>query len=112
MLKFYISFWEEYKTTLLDGKLTATNPESEYSLACSRLYDKEVYAAYNDTVIPVTTRESVAVNVSAKKSLIIKNAVGKNYKVVNCMGQEVSKGVINSCFEEIKVPTAGIIFVN
>ena len=112
MLKFYISFWKEWKTTLLEGKLTATNPESEYSLVCSRLSDKEVYTAYNDTIIPVTTRETVAVNVSAKKSLIIKNAVGKNYKVVNCMGQEVSKGVINSKLEEIQVPTAGIIFVD
>ena len=112
MLKFYISFWQEWKTTLLEGKLTATNPESEYSLVCSRLSDKEVYTAYNDTIIPITTRETVAVNVSAKKSLIIKNAVGKNYKVVNCMGQEVSKGVINSKLEEIQVPTAGIIFVD
>ncbi len=112
MLKYYISFWNEWKNVLIDGKLTATNPESEYSLVCSRLDDKEVYTAYNDTIIPVTTRVTVAVNASAQNTLIIKNAFGKNYKVVNCMGQEVSTGVINSCLEEIKVPTAGMIFVD
>mgnify|MGYP006992089121 CR=1 FL=1 len=62
MLKYYISFWNEWKKVLLDGKLTATNPESEYSLVCSRLDNKEVYTAYNDVVVPVTTEKTVAVN--------------------------------------------------
>ncbi len=112
MLKYYISFWNQWKNVLLDGKLTATNPESEYSLVCSKLSDKEVYTAYNDRVIPVTASETVAVNATADKYLIIKNAKGKNYKVVNCMGQEISKGVINCALEEIEVPTAGMIFID
>lgn len=112
MLKYYISFWNEWKKVLLDGKLTATNPESEYSLVCSRLDNKEVYTAYNDVVIPVTTEKTVAVNATAYKNLIIKNAKGKNFAVVNCMGEAVSKGTINSNLEEIHVPVAGIIFVD
>ncbi len=112
MLKFYISFWNEWENVLLDGKLTATNPESEYSLVCSRLADKEIYTAYNDRVIPVTVKECVAVNASAFKSLIIKNAKGKNYKVINCMGQEASTGTINCNLEEIAVPVAGMILIN
>ena len=31
MLEFYISFWKEYRNVLLDGKLTAKNPENDYS---------------------------------------------------------------------------------
>ncbi len=112
MLKFYISFWNERKEVLLDGKLTATNPESEYSLVRSALDGKEVFTAYNDVVIPVTLNECVAVNASAFKSLIIKNAKGKDYKVINCMGQEVSTGTINCNLQEIEVPVAGMIFIN
>ncbi len=112
MLKYYISFWNEWKSVLLDGKLTATNPESEYSLVCSRLDGKEVYTAYNDRVISVTASKTVAVNATAYKYLIIKNAKGKNYKVVNCMGLEVSKGIVNCALEEIEVPTAGMIFID
>ncbi len=112
MLKYYISFWNEWKSVLLDGKLTATNPESEYSLVCSELSDKEVYTAYNDVVIPVTAEKTVAVNATAYKYLVIKNAKDKNYKVVNCMGQEISKGVVNCALEEIEVPTAGMIFID
>lgn len=112
MLKFYLSFWKEWKNVLLDGKLTATNPECEYSLVCSRLDDTEIYTAYSDTVIPVTEKRTIAVNATASNSLIIKNAINKNYRVLNCMGEEIAKGVLSDVLQEIEVPTAGIIFVD
>ncbi len=111
MLKFYIDFWKEWRAVLLDGKLTATNPESEYSLVCSLLDNKEVYTAYSDRIIPVKAKETVAVNATAEKSLIIKNAEGKSYKVVNCMGEELSVGTVKSNLEEIEVAKAGVIFI-
>jgi hypothetical protein len=112
MLKFYISFWKEWKTVLLEGKLTATNPESEYSLVCSRLDDTEIYTAYSDTVIPVTAKKTIAVNATVGNTLIIKNALDKNYRVLNCMGQEIANGVLSANLQEIEVPTAGIAFVD
>ena len=111
MLKYYLSFWKEWRSVLLDGRLTATNPESEYSQACATLNEKAVFTAFNDTVIAVETDIAVAVNASAKKSLIIKNADGYFYKVVNCMGEEISCGTIESTLQEIKVPISGIIFL-
>ena len=112
MLEFYLSFWKEWRDVLLDGKLTATNPECEYSLVCSELNEKAVYTAYSDTVIPVKTKETVAVNATAGETLIIKNAEGKKYKVINCMGEEILSGEIGLNLQEIPVPTAGIVFVN
>ncbi len=111
MLKHYISFWYDWKNTLLDGKLTATNPESEYSLVCSELDDKAVYTAYSDTVIPVKTKETVAVNATAYETLIIKNAKECVYTVVNCMGEEIAKGQFTSDIQEIGVPIAGMVFI-
>lgn len=111
MLKFYISFWKEWRDVLLDGKLTATNPECEYSLVCSELNDKAVITAYTDTVIPVKTKETVAVNATAGEMLIIKNAKGKKYTVINCKGEEISKGGIETNLQEIEVPVAGMVFI-
>ena len=111
MLKYYISFWNEWKTVLLDGKLTATNPESEYSLVCSELDSKAVYTAYNDGVVAVGVKECVAVNATAQKSLIIKNAKGKGYRVVNCMGEDIAQGTFACNLEEIDVPVAGMVFI-
>ncbi len=112
MLKFYISFWKEWRKVLLDGKLTATNPESEYSLVCSTYNDNAVFTSYNDTVISVKTKSAVVVNASIKKHLIIKNANNYSFKVINCMGEEIANGQIESNLQEIRVPTAGMIILN
>ncbi len=111
MLKNYLSFWNEWKSVLLDGKLTAENPENNYSLVCSELNDKAVFTAHSDRVIPVKAKETVAVNATVENALIIKNAKGKNYKVVNCMGEEISNGIIESDLQEIPVNISGMIFI-
>lgn len=111
MLKYYISFWKEWREVLLDGKLTAKNPESEYSIVSSVLGEKAVITSYTDTVIPVTTKEIVAVNGTAGDSLILKGAKGKQYTIVNCMGDELLKGTVKADLEEISVPAAGMVFV-
>lgn len=111
MLKYYISFWKEWRDVLLDGKLTAENPESEYSIVSSVLGDKSVITAYTKNVIDVKTKSTVVVNGTAGESFIIKNAKGKQYKVVNCMGKEIETGCFDSDICEINIPTAGMIFV-
>ncbi len=111
MLKYYLSFWNEWKAVLLDGKLTATNPECEYSLVSAELENKAVFTAHSNSVIPVKAKETVAVNATAENALIIKNATGKNYSVVNCMGEETSCGIIESDLQEIPVSISGMIFI-
>ncbi|MBO5934788.1 MAG: alpha-galactosidase [Clostridia bacterium] len=111
MLRYYISFWKEWKDVLLDGKLTAENPECNYSSACSTLGDKSVITSFTNPVICVKTKDAVAVNASMYNSLIIKGAKDKNYAVVNCMGDELAKGVVATDIEEINVPVAGMIFI-
>ena len=111
MLAYYLSFWLEWREVLLDGKLTAKNPETEYSIVCSALGDRAVFTAYTDKVVELGTREAAAVNATGSKTLIIKNAAGKKYRTVNCMGEEVASGTIAGALEELEVPVAGMIFV-
>ena len=111
MLKYYVSFWKEWKDVLLDGRLTAKNPESNYSLASSVQGDKAVITSFTNPLVEITTAEAVAVNASMHESLIIKGAEGKEYKTVNCMGEKIAKGKIPSSLAEISVPTAGMIFI-
>ena len=111
MLKHYISFWKEWKDVLLEGKLTAENPECNYSSACSTLGNKSVITSFTNPVVNINTDTSVVVNASMYNSLIIKGAKDKNYTVVNCMGENVATGVFTADIEEIDVPVAGMIFV-
>ena len=111
MLKYYISFWKKHRHILLDGKLTAKNPESEYSIVSSVLDNKEIFTSYTDPVIPVSAAYTVAVNGTRGNALVIKNADGKNYKVVDCMGNETDNGKFVSDIAEITVPAAGMVFI-
>ena len=112
MLKYYISFWKEWKDVLLNGKLTAENPECNYSSACSTLGNKSVITSFTNPLVNINTDIAVVVNASTNKTLILKSANGKKYTVVNCMGEEFTKGVITAEIEEIAVPTAGMVFIN
>ncbi len=112
MLKSYIDFWYANKEVLLDGKLTALHPESNYSLLTSTLGDKEISTAYTYPVIDVKLPSSVAINATESKSLIIKNAKDKSYTVINCMGETLENGIISGDIVEITVPTAGRVEIN
>lgn len=112
MLKYYLSFWRENRDLLIDGKILAANPESVYSIVCSEKDGNAIFTSYTDTVIDCSVyKEIVAVNCSRSKNLILKGASGKSFKVVNCMGEETLEGIIDDRFFEIKVPTAGMVFV-
>ena len=109
MLKFYLDFWTENRDVLLDGKLTAENPESGYSIVTSATETKEIITAYTDIVIPAAKAETIAINGTGRDALLIKGAIGRKYKVQNCMGQTIETGSITEALEEVCVPPAGMI---
>ena len=112
MLDFYLHFWKENRETLIDGKLIAANPESGYSIACSEKDGKAIFTSYTDIIIDCGAyNEIIALNSSRSKTLIIKNANGKKYTVLNCMGDKISEGVIGADILEVAVPLAGMICV-
>ncbi len=111
MLKFYISFWKEYRNVLLNGKITAKNPENDYSQACSTLDDTSVFAIYTNNVVTAGKGTTVVINASGYNSVIVKNAVNKRHIVKNCMGEVISRGEVRNSMEEYFVPKAGILFI-
>ncbi len=111
MLKFYISFWKEYRKVLLDGKLTAKNPENDYSQASSTLDNTTVTAVYANNVVDAKSDKTVIVNASGFDSVIVKNAAGKNFTAKNCKGEITDSGVIKNNLEEIAVAKAGVIII-
>lgn len=112
MLKFYLDFWTENKETLINGKIYAHNPESYYSIVCATKDDKSIYTTYTDCIIEGRDeKELIAVNASRHGFILFKNLKGRNYKVVNCMGEELECGSFASELLEVKVPLGGIVFV-
>ncbi|MBR4857884.1 MAG: alpha-galactosidase [Clostridia bacterium] len=111
MLEYYVSFWKEHKDVLLEGRLTAENPECNYSSASSVLRDKAVITLFTTPVARITTDEAVIVNASMHTELIIIGAQGRAYRIVNCMGEETASGTVAANLTAIPVPKAGMVFV-
>ena len=111
MLGFYIHFWKEYRAVLLNGKLTAKNPESDYSQASSTLDNTTVTAVYTNNIVDGKNGTNVIVNASGSDSIIVKNAVNKRYVIKNCKGKVLSRGEVRDSLKEFSVTKAGVLII-
>ena len=109
MIKHYLGFWRENREVLLDGKLTASEPWANYSMARSTLGEKEIISAYADSFVKLETKWSAVVNCTANDTLIIKGGKGRGYTVVDCMGNKVGEGTIDADLYEVAIPLTGIL---
>ena len=112
ILGHYLAFWREHREILLDGRLTMQNPESFYSQICACLDGEAVVTVYGNTVVCGDYKSLSVVNISSGESIYLKGMEGKDYRVVDCMGKEASRGVVDGNICEIKVTIGGMIFVD
>jgi len=112
MLQFYLAFWKTNRDTLLNGKIVAQNPESWYSIVCAKKGDTSIYTAYTDCLIEGSgEKELIAVNATRYQELLFKNLKDRPYQVVNCMGEELEQGLLESNLTAIRVPLGGMVFI-
>jgi alpha-galactosidase len=112
MLAFYLSFWSAHRDTLIDGMLYAENPESAYSIVYAEKSGRAIFTCYTDTRIDCGSySEVIAVNASRHSTLLLKGADGKQYKVLDCMGNTIEAGAVNAALCEIEVPLSGMVCV-
>ena len=111
MVKYYLGFWRAHREILIDGKLTANNPETGYSSITSAIDNKAVVTLYADRVIDTVYDYLVAVNATPHKTVFVKGYKGKTFEVVDCMGNKKESGIIDADIFEIAVPMCGMVVV-
>ncbi len=109
-LNFYLGFWREKRSILLDGTLYAEAPGTVYSKAYSEKDGEAVCVNYEDPVVCGNWEKFTAVNCTGAPFLYFDGFEGKEYKVVNCMGEELSCGTL-SALCKVSVPRGGMVFV-
>ena len=67
MLKFYLDFWIENRKVLLNGKLTAENPEIDYSSARATLNGTEIITPYTNSLVEIFEDKSIIITDKATK---------------------------------------------
>ena len=111
VLKYYLDFWRQYRGVLLDGRLWARHPEACYSQVGAEKDDLSIVTVYTDPVLHCGESKLIAVNAGVYGQLILKNAVGRRWRVLDCTGAVVAAGTAESSLAEIAVPVGGMLFV-
>ena len=115
LLKYYLSFWREHRATLLDGKLTAMNPEDNYSLVSAQLDGEQIAVRY--AAVPFrlkgNTEKAFFFNASADTLTVITSETelcGREYIIRDNLGRTVSADRFGTGTNAmISVPVTGSI---
>lgn len=111
MLKYYLSFWRQWREVILDGHITAENPESNFSRVASVLDKKAVVTLYTNPIVDGDFEEFAAINATNSDSVLLKGFDKKSFTVLNCMGETLSSGVVEGEMFEVTVPLSGMVLV-
>ena len=112
MLGFYLKLWRENRELLLDGKIVASYPESNYSIVAAVKDENAFYTCYTENVIDNEYSGKITVvNATRYDSIIFKNLEGREYEVVDCMGNTLEAGKLTGTLCEVKVSLCDVVFV-
>lgn len=116
MLEFYLRFWKENRECLIDGKLSAENPEAGYSLITGETEYKIIGASYIKNVMSIKKayKEIVFINGSWDDEMLIKNKYDEmkaEYKIYTCTGDitESKTIVLKNGVNVFTVPKSGLV---
>lgn len=115
MIGNYLSFWRAHRETLIEGKLTAQSPESDYSLVCAERDGELIAIAY--LPVPLTVQAGydrvILVNGTAESTLAVrfeKGTARMRWRILDCEGEQIEEGVImGGGIDDYDVPESGRI---
>ncbi len=118
MLKFYMDFWNEHRDCLMNGKLTAKNPEANYSIVCAENDCELIAVSFSKNVIDAGKAYDrlYFINGSWEKELLVNNC-GDEYSaavtVYDCVGNAVleEKCKITKGYNPFSVPESGMVCI-
>lgn len=115
MLENYLNFWHAHRETLLDGKLTADSPESNYTLVRTERGGELIAIAY--LPVPLTVKGAydrvILVNGTAESTLAVrfeKDAPRMKWRIYDCEGELIEQGMRwGEGIDDYDVPESGRI---
>ena len=111
MLRFYLRFWTDHRSVLLDGELTADDPHTGYSLVRAEKDGEAVVAAYTKNDVTLCgLRRGALVNATPNPYLIADCDKAYAYTVTDCTGAETTRGVLPAGLTRIEVSHSGVVF--
>lgn len=116
MLRFYLDFIDDNIEVLQHGKLVPLYPENLYPVIYSYKDGCVIAGLYgaDSFTVPEGMTEAKIVCASGNKRVIVEmpdSFIGRNYSIVNCMGEAFASGSVDSELMVFNVPVNGIITI-
>ena len=116
MLEFYLRFWKENRECLIDGELSAENPEAFYSLITSESENKIIAASYIKNVMNIKKayNEIIFINGSWDDELFINNKyddMKSECTIYTCTGEikESKEIILKKGVNVFNIPKSGLV---
>lgn len=115
MARYYLSYWNENRTILLDGEFEANDPGALYPMLRGWDEQKEIIALYNEICVDISASRPVIDIINAKPgtSVVIRPSepLGKcGIEIYNCMGELVDEYTTRvSSLTEFSIPPSGMV---
>ncbi len=114
-LQFYLDFYKENRSALLDGKIIPLNPEANYAVVIGEKDNKAVVVCYSKNYLKLTKYDSLAIVNGTEEDVIILNNQSNSYvakiTIYDCMGEIIKDGEMNieKGINTIEVPPCGVV---
>lgn len=115
MVKFWTSYWNRNRATLLDGKFMPVNPQALYPIITAEDENKTISALYNDMVLDIKSEGAIdIINAKSSSSVVVRllESIGKReVSIFNCKGELVeSKSYkFTEGVHQFDLPASGLI---
>ncbi|MBQ7322074.1 MAG: alpha-galactosidase [Clostridia bacterium] len=115
MLGNYLGFWRAHRDTLLEGKLTAESPESDYSMVRTEREGELIAIAY--LPVPLTVKSAydrvILINGTAESTLAVRFervTPRMQWKIYDCEGELIEEGIfMGKGIDDYDIPESGRI---
>jgi alpha-galactosidase len=121
MLTYWLAFWKENRTLLLDGTIAPMNPELLYPLVRAIRKDRGIVVAYHEQIVPidaaVPVSQWIVVNGRRQDGLYVEvtGEMGKaNVTIRNCCGEITEERSVEwrSGIHQLAIPASGLATIS
>ena len=115
MLRFWLNFWREHRTTLLSGRLKPLHPEQVFPQVSAETETEKIIAVYApDQAVAVRTGGGIChiVNASGVEELVVeldRNPVAS--ELFDVTGEPLPPLLLKSGLQRIHIPCSGLLTI-
>lgn len=112
VLRFYLSFWRQYRDLFLHGELTPLHPELNYPLVIAENPSAVAAVSYQERNVVKGIgkgKEFLLINASASAELFVEADAPRNAAIFDCFGNPVQCTELCAGLRNVHIPPSGYL---